>query len=36
MGTDNINADIAMLYSDPDQLLMLAREHMRQYYAGLN
>jgi hypothetical protein len=30
MGTDNINADIAVLYSDPDQLLMLDSEHMRQ------
>lgn len=36
VGTDNIKDDIAKLYSDPDQLLMLDTEYLRQCYEGLN
>jgi len=32
VGIGNINDDIAMLYADPDQLLMLDAEYMQKYY----
>ncbi len=33
VGSSNINDQIAMLYDDPDQLLVLDSEYMRMYYA---
>jgi hypothetical protein len=36
VGIGNINAEIDMLYSDPDQLLMLDSEYLRRYYENLS